>query len=66
MAYTIESKLNIHGTEILGKIPYDESMVYALLEGKTITEFDPKGQITGKLENMWNKIIAKIYELKSI
>lgn len=66
MANTIEKKLNDKGIEILGKIPYDESMVYALLEGKTINEFEPHGLLANELNKMWNKIISKIYEPKSV
>jgi len=66
MTYTIENKLKDKGIPILGKIPYDESMVYALLEGKTINEFESKGMVANELKIMWNKIISKIYEPKSI
>ena len=56
MTNTIENKLKADAIEILGKIPYDESMVYALLEGKTISEFEPEGLVTTQLKRMWNKI----------
>ncbi len=66
MTNTIEKKLNDKGIEILGKIPYDESMLYALLEGKTINEFEPHGLISNELNKMWNTITTNIYEIKSI
>jgi len=66
MTFTIENNLKDKGIYILGKIPYDESMVYALLEGKTINEFEPNGLLATELKKMWNIITTSIYELKSI
>jgi nitrogenase subunit NifH len=52
--------------EVLGRIPYDISMINALLEAKTINEFEPNGLIANKLNEIWNNITTKIYEHKSI
>lgn len=66
MTQIIENNLNNKGITILGRIPYDESMVYALLEGKTINEFEPNGLVANELNKMWKFISNNIYELKSI
>ena len=66
MASAIENKLKVKGIELLGKIPYDESIVYALLEGKTINEFEPMGLVANEMKKMWNTITKSIYEPKSI
>ena len=66
IAGTIEKKIKDRGNEILGKIPYDESMIYALLEGKTINESEPHGLVANELHKMWNIITTNIYEPKSI
>ena len=66
MTNIIEKQLNNKGIELLGSIPYDESMVYALLEGKAINEYNPNGLLANKLSEMWNKITSKIYEPKRI
>lgn len=66
MCAFIENKLNKINIEILGKIPYDNSMINALLEEKTINEFDPEGVIAKKLNNIWYNITTNIYEPKSI
>jgi MinD superfamily P-loop ATPase len=66
MTKIIENKLKVKGIEILGKISYHKSMVYALLEGKTINEFEPNGIIAGELRKVWNNITTTIYEPKSI
>ena len=66
MCSVIENKLDNMKIEILGKIPYDNSMVNSLLEGKTINEFDPEGLIATILNKIWNNIKINIYEPKSI
>src|SRR4030042_1253343 len=59
IAGTIEKKLKDKGNEILGKIPYDESIIYALLEGKTINESEPHGLVANERHTMWNIIKTK-------
>jgi len=66
MAGTIEKKLEEKGIEVLGRIPYDESMIYALLEGKTINEYEPHGLLANELNKIWSSITTKIYEPESI
>lgn len=66
MTLKIENNLKDKSISVLGKIPYDESMIYALLEGKTINEFEPNGLVANELKKMWNKITTNIYELKSL
>ena len=60
MASAIENKLKTKGIEILGRIPYDEKMVYALVEGKTIVEFEPQGVVADELIKIWDKILHLI------
>ncbi len=62
MAFAIETKLNDKEIEILGKIPYDESIVYALLEGKTINEFESRGRVANELNKMWSKLMTGMHE----
>jgi len=66
MTKTIENNLGDIGISVLANLPYDESIVYALLEGKAVNEFQPDGLIAGELNKMWGKIISTIYEPKSI
>ncbi len=42
------------------------SMINALLEAKTINEFEPDGLIANKLNKICSTIITNIYEPKSI
>ena len=66
MCSVIENKLDNMKIEVLGKIPYDNSIVNALLAGKTINEFEPYGVVANKLNEIWNNITTNIYEPKSI
>jgi MinD superfamily P-loop ATPase len=66
MCSVIENNLDNMNVEVLGRIPYDISMINALLEAKTINEFEPDGLIANKLNEIWNNITTKIYEPKSI
>ena len=66
MTRVIENKLTNLGIPVLGRLPYDDTILYALLEGKTINEFQPDGFIAQELITMWKIIINCIYEPKSI
>jgi MinD superfamily P-loop ATPase len=62
----MENNLEKKGIPVLGKIPYDEAVVYALIQSKTITEYQPGGFIANELTRMWETILNIIYEPKSI
>jgi MinD superfamily P-loop ATPase len=66
MTISIEKKLKDKGIQVSGKIPYDETMILALLEGKTINEFKPEGTVTYELNRIWETIKTTVYEPKSI
>ena len=57
MSRTIENNLIDLGIPVLGKLPYDDSIVYALLEGKTVNEYQPDGFIAMELNKMWIAIM---------
>jgi MinD superfamily P-loop ATPase len=40
-----------------GELPFDKSMVEAMVQGKSITEFNPDINISEKIKMIWNKII---------
>lgn len=66
MTMTIEKKLKDKGIQVSGKISYDETMIHALLEGKTINEFKPGGPVAYELKRIWETIKTTVYEPKSI
>ena len=57
MSRTIENNLIDLGIPVLGKLPYDDSIIYALLEGKTVNEYQPDGFIAKELNKMWIAIM---------
>jgi MinD superfamily P-loop ATPase len=66
MANTIETNLKMKDIPVADKIPFYEPMIYSLLEGKTIPEFEPQGKVSKQLNTIWNNIIIHIHESKSI
>ena len=42
--------------EVLAKIPFDKKMVEAMIEGKTIVEYEPDSEISKKIKTIWKKI----------
>jgi len=53
----IESWCNQKGVIIAGKLPFDEQMVEAMINGKTIIEFDANLEISIRIRTIWNKIL---------
>ncbi|NJK86815.1 MAG: P-loop NTPase [Bacteroidales bacterium] len=66
MSTEIENNLKKMEIPVLGKIPYDEKIVHALIDGKAFPECPFLNEITNKLIIMWNNIKSKVYEPKSI
>ena len=66
MTLTIEKELKGKGIQVSGKIPYDETMIFALLEGKAINEFQTYGRVSNELNRIWQTIKEFVYEPKSI
>lgn len=56
MSTMIENNLIEANVEVIGKIAYDPSMVSALVEGKTIREFEPEGQLAKTVDTIWKLI----------
>ena len=42
---------------IAGKIPFNEQMVEAMVNGKTIIEFNKNHEISSSIKSIWNKIL---------
>jgi MinD superfamily P-loop ATPase len=66
MCSVIENKHDSMNVEVLGKIPYDISMVNSLVKGKTINEFEPDGLIANVINKIWNSITTNIHESKIV
>ncbi len=49
----IELYLQKEGVEILAKLPFDQEVTEAMIDGKTIIEFKPGTEISLRLKNIW-------------
>ena len=45
--------------QVVGKIPFDESIVRAMVEGKTIPEYS-NGEMTSRLQGIWDTVSADL------
>ncbi|MDH5186016.1 MAG: 4Fe-4S binding protein [candidate division WOR-3 bacterium] len=55
MTGKIERYCKDNNIDLVGKIPFDESVVRAMVEGKTIIEY-PDGKVKEEVINIWNRI----------
>lgn len=51
---------NSNNLNMVGKIPFDINMTKAMVQGKTIVEFDPKAPASLAIEQIWETILEKI------
>ncbi len=56
----IEDFCKNKNVEIVGKLPYDTSITKALLDEKSIIDYDPGSDLSEKIRDMWNKIERKL------
>lgn len=54
----IEKFLFIQQIPLLGKIPFDESVVHAMIAGKSVTEYLPDSEISRIIRNAWTHLIS--------
>ncbi|WP_421919266.1 ATP-binding protein [Marinifilum sp.] len=57
IAKQMESFFLTQGIQLLGKIPFNEEMVNAIVNQQSIVEFQPESDIALIISNMWNKLI---------
>lgn len=57
MAGEIEEWCRENEISIAGKLPFDRCMTEAMVEGKSIIEFNPQLSISKKIKIIWNKIV---------
>lgn len=56
MTRMIERNLDERGIRVLGKIPYDETIITALLDGKAMNEYMPLGNTSNELLKIWEVV----------
>jgi len=59
MTNRIKGWCDLNGIEVAGVIPFDPKMVESMVQGKSITEYDPENQISRELKKIWNNILKE-------
>ncbi len=54
----IEEMARKNSIKIVGKIPFDETFTYAMIQAKTIFEYSKDSQASIDIRKIWNVIIA--------
>ena len=54
----IEAFLERNSIPLLGRIPFDETVVSAMVAGKSLPEFAPDSPLTGIFRALWNQLAA--------
>lgn len=57
MTKRIKSFCDEKGIEVIGVLPFDPQVVEAMVQGKTINEYNPGNFISRELEKIWNRLI---------
>lgn len=61
LSYEITDKVvdfcNSRGVELVGKIPFDPDVVEAMVNRKSIVEWNPHSKVSKEIINIWEKII---------
>ena len=57
MSEQIEDWCRQNGILIAGQLPFDRQMTEAMVQAKSITEFNPDIDISKKIKIIWNKIL---------
>lgn len=56
MTRSIEMLLDEKSITLLGKIPFEKLVVQAMVEGMSISEYDPESEISMMIQSTWNQI----------
>ncbi|MEM3055333.1 MAG: P-loop NTPase [Candidatus Bathyarchaeia archaeon] len=46
--------------EVIGKIPFNQEVTEAMVNGRTIVEYSPESDVAKEIENIWKKLSCKI------
>jgi len=60
----MERFFTTQGVQVLGKIPFSESMVEAIVAKKSIVEYDPKSNISETIREIWQNVTEPVIEEK--
>jgi MinD superfamily P-loop ATPase len=58
----IQAFCRTNSVEVLGLIPYDKEVTEAMVNGKTIVEYNPQSPVSREITNIWNKLTQVLEE----
>jgi MinD superfamily P-loop ATPase len=56
----IETYCWVQGIELVGKLPYDDVVTRAMVQGQAVTRYQPEGEMAGALREMWARVRAHL------
>jgi len=56
MGEAIEAFAKEKNIKVMGRVPFDPAFTYAMVEGKTIVEFDEQGQGSRAVKRIWERL----------
>jgi len=62
VAQRIERFAEEQGLEVIGRIPYDETVTEAMVQGKTVIEWSNNGRVAREIRRMWAEL-SKVLEV---
>ena len=57
---SIEAFCHAHGIDLVGTLPYDNVVTDAMVQGQAVTLYEPDGQISLALREMWTRIRKRL------
>jgi MinD superfamily P-loop ATPase len=52
----IEAFCHARGIEVVGKLPYDEVVTRAMVQGQAVTRYQPDGEMAHALRRVWARL----------
>jgi len=49
-----------HGVEIIGEVPFDPTIVAAMVQGQPVTTYQPQSAAAQALCTIWEKLAARL------
>ncbi|MFX1475596.1 MAG: P-loop NTPase [Promethearchaeota archaeon] len=56
----VEAYCAEHGVEVIGRVPFDDVMIQAVVAGKPVVVYAPKHKLTQALRGIWEKIEERL------
>lgn len=59
-AYQIEGYCDYRRLEVVGKIPFDEAALQAVMRGEPVTAYRPDAPVSRAIEGVWQRVVAAL------